>query len=76
MLYHYVPDCDATYKQALAAGGTSVVEPADMFYGDRHACVKDVADNSWWIATHQEELSAEEIQRRAIAFMQQPKQST
>lgn len=75
MLYLYVPDCDATYKQALAAGGTSVVEPADMFYGDRHACVKDVADNHWWIATHKEEVPAEEIQRRAAAFMKQPKQN-
>jgi PhnB protein len=68
MLYHYVPDCDATYKQALAAGATSEVEPADMFYGDRHACVKDVAGNSWWIATHMEDMSAEEIQTRAAAF--------
>jgi PhnB protein len=73
MLYHYVPDCDATYKQALAAGATSVVEPADMFYGDRHACVKDVAGNHWWIATHKEELTPEEIQRRTTAFMQQPR---
>ena len=65
MLYHYVPDCDATYNQALAAGATSEVEPTDMFYGDRHACVKDTAGNSWWIATHMEDMSAEEIQKRA-----------
>ncbi|HEY2761484.1 MAG TPA: VOC family protein [Pirellulales bacterium] len=68
MLYHYVPDCDATYQQALAAGAISIVEPADMFYGDRHACVKDMAGNDWWIATHLEELTSEEIQKRAIAF--------
>ena len=65
MLYLYVPDVDATYKQALAVGGVSAVEPMDMFYGDRSACVKDVADNSWWIATHKEELTTEEIQKRA-----------
>ena len=65
MLYLYVPDVDATYKQALAVGGVSAVEPKDMFYGDRSACVKDVADNSWWIATHKEELTTEEIQKRA-----------
>jgi PhnB protein len=68
MLYLYVPNCDATYRQALAAGANSVVEPADMFYGDRHACVTDVAGNSWWIATHLEDLSVAEIQNRAAAF--------
>jgi len=68
MLYLYVPDVDATYKRAVAAGGVSAVEPMDMFYGDRSACVKDVADNSWWIATHKEELTTEEIQERATEF--------
>jgi len=51
MLYLYVVDVDATYRRAIKAGAKSVVEPADMFYGDRHACVKDVAENNWWIAT-------------------------
>jgi uncharacterized glyoxalase superfamily protein PhnB len=68
MLYLYVPDVDATYKRAVAAGGVSAVEPVDMFYGDRSACVKDVADNSWWIATHKEELTTAEIQERATSF--------
>jgi PhnB protein len=68
MLYLYVADVDATYKRAVAAGGVSTVEPADMFYGDRSACVKDVADNSWWIATRKEELTTAEIQERATAF--------
>ena len=45
-----------------------MVEPADMFYGDRHACVRDLAGNDWWIATHLEDLSGEEIQKRATAF--------
>jgi PhnB protein len=71
MLYLYVPDCDATYKRALAAGAKSVSEPADMFFGDRHACVKDVAENDWWIATHIEDVSVEETQKRAAAFFQQ-----
>ena len=39
-----------------------------MFYGDRTACVKDVADNMWWIATHKEILSTAEIQQRATTF--------
>jgi PhnB protein len=73
MLYLYVPDVDATYKQALKAGAKSVVEPADMFYGDRHACVTDAADNIWWIATHIEDVPLEELQKRAMAFRQEPK---
>ncbi len=68
MLYLYVADVDATYKRAVASGAISVSEPADMFYGDRSACVKDVAENSWWIATHKEELATAEIQERATAF--------
>jgi PhnB protein len=68
MLYLYVPDVDATYRQALKAGAKSVIEPANMFYGDRHACVTDVADNTWWIATHLEDMSMEELQKRAMAF--------
>jgi len=68
MLYHYVADVDAIYQQAVAAGAQSVVAPANMFYGDRHACVRDVAGNDWWIATHIEDVSAAEIQARATAF--------
>ena len=41
MLYIYVEDTDATYKLALEKGATSVMEPADQFYGDRNAAVKD-----------------------------------
>ena len=69
MIYVYVPDTDATYARALAAGGTSVQEPADMFYGDRNAGVNDPAGNSWWIATHQEDLAPEELARRAEEHM-------
>ena len=67
MLYLYVPDTDATYAQALEAGGISLQEPKDMFYGDRNAGVRDPLGNMWWIATHVEDLSPEEIQARAQA---------
>lgn len=50
-LYVYVPDVDATYARALAAGGTSMLAPADMDYGDRSGGVKDPCGNVWWIAT-------------------------
>ncbi len=70
-MYVYVNDADTTYKRALEAGATSVMEPADQFYGDRHGGVKDPAGNYWWIATHIEDVSPEELKKRAAAFMKQ-----
>jgi hypothetical protein len=46
------------------------MEPGDQFYGDRNAGVQDVAGNSWWIATHVEDVSEDEMQRRAATWMQ------
>jgi uncharacterized glyoxalase superfamily protein PhnB len=74
-LYLYVPDVDATYRQALKAGGESVMEPMDMFYGDRGGCVKDPAGNKWNIATHKEDVPQQELARRAEEFMKQRKAS-
>jgi uncharacterized glyoxalase superfamily protein PhnB len=64
-LYVYVPDVDATYRQAVAAGGISLAEPANQFYGDRKAGVRDPSGNMWWLATHVEDVTEEEIARRA-----------
>jgi len=63
----YVTDTDATYRRALQAGATSLREPTDAFYGDRSAGVKDPFGNSWWIATHQEDVSRDELEKRAEA---------
>lgn len=63
----YVPDADATYKLALVGGATSVMEVGDRFYGDRSGGVKDPWGVTWWMATHVEDVSPEEIQRRAKA---------
>jgi PhnB protein len=52
MFYLYVPDVDAVYRRALAAGATSSQTPADQSYGDRTAAVKDAFGNEWYIATH------------------------
>ncbi|MFQ5627378.1 MAG: VOC family protein [bacterium] len=46
-LYLYVEDTDAVYKRALEAGATSAMEPANQFYGDRNAGVKDPSGNFW-----------------------------
>ena len=66
--YLYVEDCDAAYKKALAAGGTSLSEPQTQFYGDRHGGVTDSQGNNWWVATHVEDVSPEELDRRAKEF--------
>jgi PhnB protein len=63
-LYLYVPDTDAAYRAAVAAGATSVMEPATQFYGDRNAGVKDSNGNMWYFGTHVEDVSPEEIKRR------------
>ncbi|HET8666572.1 MAG TPA: VOC family protein [Terriglobales bacterium] len=62
--YLYLPDVDAVYQRALQAGGTSLQEPTNQFYGDRSGGVEDAAGNQWWIATHVEDVSREELQRR------------
>ena len=66
-LYLYVLDTDAVYQRALQAGATSVMEPADQFYGDRNAGVKDSAGNTWWIATHVEDVPPDSLSERALA---------
>jgi PhnB protein len=60
----YVPDVDATYQAALAAGGVSVMPVVYQFYGDRMGGVKDPAGNLWWIATHVEDVPPDEMKRR------------
>jgi PhnB protein len=72
MLYLYVEDADALFKRAVDAGATPTMEPDDMFWGDRLAQVEDPFGHSWQIATHKEDVSAEEMAergRRAMAGM-------
>lgn len=63
-LYVYVADADGTYARAVAAGAESLEAPRDLPYGDRRAMVRDRWGNTWQIATHQEDLSPEEIRNR------------
>lgn len=71
MLYLYVPNVDEVYQAALKAGGTSIMEPMDMFYGDRSGGVTDAAGNQWYIGTHVEDVSPTELQKRATAMFKQ-----
>jgi len=67
MIYLYVENADTVYKQAIAARAESIQEPRDEFYGDRTSAVKDRWGNKWWIATHIEDISSDELMRRAKA---------
>ena len=69
MLSIYVPDVDATFAAAIAAGATPVREPADQFYGDRMSAIVDPWGHRWSIATHVEDVDPEELARRAAASM-------
>jgi PhnB protein len=68
MLHLYLPDVDTVYQRALSTGATSLREPVDEFYGDRSAGVLDSFGNQWWLATHVEDVSEEELQRRMEAM--------
>jgi PhnB protein len=57
MFYVYVPNVDAVYGTAIAAGAKSIQEPADQPYGDRVGAVTDAFGNQWWIATHVKDMS-------------------
>lgn len=61
----FVPDGDAVYQRALAAGATSVTEITSMFWGDRGGRVRDPLGNIWWIQTHVENVAPEEMEKRA-----------
>lgn len=65
MLYLYVEDVDKQYQQALEAGAVTIMPPTNMFYGDRNAGVKDAMGNKWWIATRIENLTQDELSKRA-----------
>lgn len=51
-LHIYLPDADAAYERALAAGATTLHAPVNQPYGDHEASVRDPAGNNWYIATH------------------------
>ena len=63
-IYVYVDNADATYEKALNAGAKSLMEPADQFHGDRMAGARDTFGNTWWIVTHIETVTSEELQKR------------
>lgn len=74
-MWLYVPDTDAAYRRALGGGAKSTMEPADMFWGDRCAAVADPFGYVWSFATHQKDLTVEEMRRAGEAFARSQQQA-
>ncbi len=70
-IWLYVPDTDAMFKKAVAAGATAINEPVDMFWGDRTSRIRDPFGHEWSISTHTEDVPPAELEARAKAFYAQ-----
>jgi uncharacterized glyoxalase superfamily protein PhnB len=67
-MWLYVPDCDAAFARAVAAGAKATMQPADMFWGDRCAGVADPYGYQWSFATHTKDMTEEEMRRAGEQF--------
>ncbi len=68
VIHLYVGDVDAFTAKAIAAGLKVLRPVADQFYGDRGGKFEDPFGHRWWIATHKEDVSPDELKRRAAAL--------
>src|SRR5215831_247400 len=67
LIHLYVEDVDAAVARAVAAGAKLIRPVADQFYGDRTGGIEDPFGYRWFVATHKEDLTVDEIQRRVAA---------
>jgi PhnB protein len=70
-LHVYVEDVDTLFAQAVDAGAKTVRPVQDQFYGDRTGTLEDPFGHVWFLATHKEEITPEEINKRAAALYKQ-----
>lgn len=70
-LHIYVENVDVIFDQAIDAGAKVVKSVEDQFYGDRTGTLKDPFGHIWFIATHKEDLTPEEINERAASLFKQ-----
>jgi len=68
-LYLYVPDVDAAFNRAVQAGAKALMPPADMFWGDRFGTVEDPSGHRWGLATHKEDPTPAEMEKRQKEFL-------
>ena len=71
-IHRYVKGCDAAFKRAVDAGATVKMPVEDMFWGDRYSVVVDPFGHTWSLATHQRDLSPDEIAKEMQAAFAQP----
>jgi uncharacterized glyoxalase superfamily protein PhnB len=71
VIHLYVPDADAAWNQAIAAGATPVMPLADMFWGDRYGQLADPFGHKWSIATHQRDVTPAQMQEDMQKMMAQ-----
>ena len=67
----YLPNVDAAFQRAVAAGCKSLMAPTDMFWGDRFGKLEDPYGNQWGLATHKEDVPPKAMAERAKAAMAQ-----
>jgi len=68
-VFLYLPDVDATFQRAVAAGCKVLMPPTDMFWGDRFGKLEDPFGNQWGLATHKEDVKPADMARRAAEAM-------
>ena len=67
-LHRFVEDCDAAFARAVEAGAEPLMEPAEMFWGDRFAKVRDPFGHEWSLATHLRDMTPDEETAGAADF--------
>jgi PhnB protein len=67
-IHFYVEDVDAAVAQAVAAGAKVTMPVADMFWGDRYGVLQDPFGHNWSLATHQRDLTPEQIRQAMVSM--------
>ena len=67
-IFLYVENVDATFKQAIKAGSKETQPVQDMFWGDRFGKLSDPFGHKWMLATHIEDVTPEEMEKRTAAL--------
>lgn len=71
VIHLFTDDVDSLYQRAVSAGCTATMPLMDQFWGDRYGQVVDPFGHRWSLATHKEDLSVEEVEKRGLAAMEQ-----
>ena len=73
-IFWYVPDVDALFKKAVSLGAKALMPPMDMFWGDRFGKFADPFDHHWAVATHQKDLTPQEMAKGGEEWAKQQAQ--